>query len=220
MLPGATIPSVTPNGAPTHLPTPAQRAIAFANRGLLKLDAADHHGALGDLDQAILLDPSHALAYLYRAECHKAMGFPEEAIEDYRVTIPMLTSALEEAEQEKKAMAMKVAAGEKSTSGNSNNRYVALYGQAMFGQLVALACGSCAKLCQCVSHLRMFILFLHSSPLFTHAFPASLAPLHVRSSAPNGVVSNPRCSHHTVASLSRNNATGTSPMKRSSPHST
>lgn len=76
-------------------------------------------GALNDLDQSISIDPSHALSYLYRAECHKMMSFPEEAIQDYRIAIPMLTKELEEAENEKK---LSVSKGSEKNSNNQNNK--------------------------------------------------------------------------------------------------
>jgi len=96
----------------------ARKAEAFAHRGLVRIMNKDFRAALADLDNALALDPKHALgqftcddrgrynhvvaAALYRAECHRAMGAIDQAVADYRLAIPLLTTELDETTAERK----------------------------------------------------------------------------------------------------------------------
>ena len=95
------------------------RAVAYANRGLVHYLNGSVQNALADLDYAISVAPMHALAWLYRAELHKSLGFMNEAIADYRMAAPLLKAKLEEAELERKQMESPF--GRRSTHSHARN---------------------------------------------------------------------------------------------------
>src|SRR5687768_1742443 len=67
----------------TPEPPPAQKAIAYTNAAVAKIDARNFHGAIIDLDTALALDATLAVAYYWRAYSHNELGNIDAAITDY-----------------------------------------------------------------------------------------------------------------------------------------
>jgi tetratricopeptide (TPR) repeat protein len=80
----------------------ADRAIAYANRGLTKLQTHDVTNALADFEACLHLLPEFSLALLHRAQCYKVLGQFDLAIKDIKNCLPKLKLSVEETEREKR----------------------------------------------------------------------------------------------------------------------
>lgn len=63
------------------------RAIAYINRGTLRLDNGDVDGAMADYNQAIAIDPKHANAYNGRGNAYQDKGDVDRAMADYNQAV-------------------------------------------------------------------------------------------------------------------------------------
>lgn len=63
--------------------TPAPKAADYVNAGAAKIESKNYHGAITDLDMAIALDATLAVAYYWRASSHNSLGNIDAAITDY-----------------------------------------------------------------------------------------------------------------------------------------
>lgn len=69
--------------------TPAQRAVAFRNRGLARADAGARDLAIADLDEALRLDATDAAALAGRANVRLAKGETDAAIADLTAALKL-----------------------------------------------------------------------------------------------------------------------------------
>ena len=69
--------------------TQSNRAIAFNNRGMAWNDKGEHDVAIGDLNEAIRLNPKLAVAYSNRGRAYRGKGDHDRAIADYTTAIKL-----------------------------------------------------------------------------------------------------------------------------------
>ena len=82
--------------------------VAYANRGIAKLNNYDYSGAILDLSESIMINPANPETYRYRGLCYNNLNNYNKAYQDFTKSIDILTArftSLSDKEAAKKQLA-------------------------------------------------------------------------------------------------------------------